>query len=95
MWLFLALLCFLFNGLSAFFFKINTMKGGTSEKLLFGFYLAGSLGSGLYLFFTHTWEWNTSILTAGCVVGLAFINSMILCYYENKSSFIKHKRGDL
>ncbi|MCH5585638.1 DMT family transporter [Shimazuella sp. AN120528] len=70
MWLFLAFLCFLFNGLSAFFFKINTMKGGTSEKLLFGFYLSGSLGSGLYLLYTQTWDWNWNILVAGSIIGI-------------------------
>ncbi|WP_028776752.1 EamA family transporter [Shimazuella kribbensis] len=71
MWLLLAFLCFLFNGLSAFFFKINTMKGGTSEKLLFGFYLAGSLGSGLYVWYTQTWVWDVKIIIAGIIIGLA------------------------
>jgi multidrug transporter EmrE-like cation transporter len=47
------------------------MKGGTSEKLLFGFYLAGSLGSGLYMWYTQSWQWSWPILAAGCIIGLA------------------------
>jgi uncharacterized membrane protein len=71
MWLIFAILCFLFNGMSAFFFKINSMKEGTSERLLFGFYLAGSLGSGLYLWYTQSWQWSWQILAAGCIIDLA------------------------
>ncbi len=74
MWLILALLCLLFNGLSAFYFKINAIKKGSTVGLLWGFYFAGSIGSGLYAWYNHTHNhtlaWSWSILIAGIIIGL-------------------------
>jgi uncharacterized membrane protein len=69
MWLYLAFLSFLFNGLCAFCYKINAMKKGSTEGLLFGFFLTGSLGSILFTWYTHAWQWNSSILIAGIIIG--------------------------
>jgi uncharacterized membrane protein len=70
MWLLLAFFSFLFNGLSAFCFKINAMKKGSSEGFLWAFYLSGSIASILFTWYTHAWTWNGSIFLSGVIIGL-------------------------
>lgn len=71
MWIILALLSSLFNGLNAFVFKVNTVKKGSFESLLLGFYLAGTFGFLIVSCVTNAYHFSLNIIIAGIVIGLA------------------------
>lgn len=71
MWFILALGSFLFNGICAFCFKINSMRNGTSDGLLWGFYLTGTLSFITFIWLTHPIQLNQSTLLAGIIMGIA------------------------
>jgi uncharacterized membrane protein len=71
MWFILALLSSLFNGLGAFSFKVNSMKKGTPEGLLWGFFLSGMLSFIIFATFHTPIHYNSSVIFAGITIGVA------------------------
>lgn len=69
MWFILALLSSISFGLAGFMMKVSSVKKGSTDHLLWGLYLSGTLCFLWWMFQTNAISFSWSILIAGVVIG--------------------------
>ncbi|MBA4493585.1 EamA family transporter [Paenactinomyces guangxiensis] len=69
MWFFLALLSSLTFGLAGFMMKASSARKGSTDHLLWGLYLSGTLGFLWWMYQTDVARFNMAILLAGLIIG--------------------------
>jgi drug/metabolite transporter (DMT)-like permease len=71
MWFILALLSSLANGLTGFVFKMNAMNKSSTEGLLWGFYLSGTVAFVIFVVLTNSFHLSWENIVAGIIIGFA------------------------